>query len=44
MHYAHLGRSGLLVSKICLGTMNFGEYTSETDSFLKLWIKPWNLV
>jgi aryl-alcohol dehydrogenase-like predicted oxidoreductase len=33
MHYSHLGRSGLLVSKICLGTMNFGEYTSETDSF-----------
>jgi aryl-alcohol dehydrogenase-like predicted oxidoreductase len=33
MQYAHLGRSGLLVSKICLGTMNFGEYTSEADSF-----------
>ena len=33
MHYTHLGRSGLLVSKICLGTMNFGEYTSEADSF-----------
>ncbi len=33
MNYTHLGRSGLLVSKICLGTMNFGEYTSEAESF-----------
>jgi aryl-alcohol dehydrogenase-like predicted oxidoreductase len=33
MQYTHLGRSGLKVSRICLGTMNFGEYTSEADSF-----------
>jgi len=33
MQYTHLGRSGLLVSKICLGTMNFGEYTQQADSF-----------
>ncbi|MCL5029451.1 MAG: aldo/keto reductase [Bacteroidetes bacterium] len=33
MQYAHLGRTGLKVSKICLGTMNFGPYTSEADSF-----------
>jgi aryl-alcohol dehydrogenase-like predicted oxidoreductase len=33
MHYAHLGRSGLKVSRLCLGTMNFGPETNETDSF-----------
>jgi len=32
MQYTHLGRSGLLVSRLCLGTMNFGPYTSEDDS------------
>lgn len=33
MDYRHLGRSGLLVSPLCLGTMNFGWHTSEEDSF-----------
>lgn len=33
MNYGHLGRSGLKVSRLCLGTMNFGPYTSEEDSF-----------
>ena len=33
MDYRHLGRSGLLVSPLCLGTMNFGPQTSEQDSF-----------
>ena len=33
MHYTHLGRSGLLVSRLCLGTMNFGPHTSEEDSY-----------
>ncbi|MBU2446835.1 MAG: aldo/keto reductase [Bacteroidetes bacterium] len=33
MNYSHLGRSGLKVSRLCLGTMNFGPYTSEEDSF-----------
>lgn len=33
MEYTHLGRTGLLVSRLCLGTMNFGPYTSEDDSF-----------
>jgi aryl-alcohol dehydrogenase-like predicted oxidoreductase len=28
-----LGRSGLKVSPLCLGTMNFGPHTSEADSF-----------
>jgi aryl-alcohol dehydrogenase-like predicted oxidoreductase len=32
MNYRHLGRLGLKVSPICLGTMNFGPQTSETDS------------
>jgi len=33
MEYTFLGRIGLKVSKICLGTMNFGPYTNENDSF-----------
>jgi len=32
MKYVHLGRSGLRVSPLCLGTMNFGPQTSEDDS------------
>ncbi len=32
MDYTHLGRSGLSVSRLCLGTMNFGPQTSEDDS------------
>ncbi|RMH31524.1 MAG: aldo/keto reductase [Nitrospirae bacterium] len=33
MDYVHLGRSGLQVSRLCLGTMNFGPHTTEADSF-----------
>jgi aryl-alcohol dehydrogenase-like predicted oxidoreductase len=33
MDYAYLGRTGLQVSPLCLGTMNFGPLTSEADSF-----------
>jgi aryl-alcohol dehydrogenase-like predicted oxidoreductase len=33
MEYKHLGRSGVKVSRLCLGTMNFGPQTSEPDSF-----------
>jgi aryl-alcohol dehydrogenase-like predicted oxidoreductase len=33
MHYVHLGRAGVRVSRLCLGTMNFGPHTSEGDSF-----------
>jgi aryl-alcohol dehydrogenase-like predicted oxidoreductase len=33
MKYVHLGRSGLKVSRLCLGTMNFGPLASETESF-----------
>lgn len=34
MKYTHIGRSGLQVSRLCLGTMNFGSFTSDSDSFL----------
>jgi aryl-alcohol dehydrogenase-like predicted oxidoreductase len=33
MKHRHLGRTGLKVSPLCLGTMNFGPHTSEADSF-----------
>ena len=33
MQHVHLGRTGLEVSRFCLGTMNFGPQTSEPDSF-----------
>ena len=33
MAYGHLGRSGLLVSRIGLGTMNFGFTVDEASSF-----------
>jgi aryl-alcohol dehydrogenase-like predicted oxidoreductase len=33
MQHIHLGRSGLRVSRLCLGCMNFGPETSEADSF-----------
>jgi aryl-alcohol dehydrogenase-like predicted oxidoreductase len=33
MQYTQLGRTGLKVSRLCLGTMNFGPQTSEADSF-----------
>ncbi len=33
MEYTQLGRTGLRVSRLCLGTMNFGPQASEADSF-----------
>jgi aryl-alcohol dehydrogenase-like predicted oxidoreductase len=33
METTHLGRTGLQVSPLCLGTMNFGPLTNEADSF-----------
>ena len=33
MEYTNLGRTGLKVSRLCLGTMNFGPQTDEPDSF-----------
>jgi aryl-alcohol dehydrogenase-like predicted oxidoreductase len=32
MDYTQLGRSGLKVSRLCLGTMNFGPETTRADS------------
>lgn len=33
MQYTFLGRSGLQVSRLCLGTMNFGMVTAEATGF-----------
>jgi aryl-alcohol dehydrogenase-like predicted oxidoreductase len=33
MDHVRLGRTGLRVSRLCLGTMNFGPLASEPDSF-----------
>jgi aryl-alcohol dehydrogenase-like predicted oxidoreductase len=33
MEYTQLGRTGLKVSRLCLGTMNFGPQTDEKDSY-----------
>jgi aryl-alcohol dehydrogenase-like predicted oxidoreductase len=33
MEYVRLGRTGLKVSPLCLGTMNFGPHTTEPDSY-----------
>jgi aryl-alcohol dehydrogenase-like predicted oxidoreductase len=32
MDYTQLGRTGLKVSRLCLGTMNFGPHTTEEDA------------
>jgi aryl-alcohol dehydrogenase-like predicted oxidoreductase len=32
MKYTNLGRTGLKVSRLCLGTMNFGPFTTDADS------------
>lgn len=33
MQYTTLGRTGCKISRLCLGTMNFGPQTTEADSF-----------
>lgn len=33
MHYTKLGKSGMKVSRLCLGTMNFGPQTDEKEAF-----------
>jgi len=33
LEYKNLGRTGLKVSRLCLGTMNFGWHTTKKDSF-----------
>lgn len=48
MQYTRLGRTGLQVSRLCLGTMNFGPQTTEEDSYkimdhaLELGINFWD--
>ena len=34
MQHTHLGRSGLQVSRLCLGTMNFGPKTDEAEAHI----------
>lgn len=34
MQYTTLGRTGLKVSRLCLGTMNFGPHTTPEDSYV----------
>ncbi|HEY7089475.1 MAG TPA: aldo/keto reductase [Tepidisphaeraceae bacterium] len=37
MKYTNLGRTGVQVSRLCLGTMNYGtQYTGEPDSFAQM--------
>lgn len=36
MQYTNLGRCALRVSRLCLGTMNFGPRTKSADSFAVL--------
>ena len=33
MEYTYLGRTGMKVSRLCLGTMNFGPTTDEKEAF-----------
>src|SRR5688500_10022792 len=33
MNYKHLGKTGVLVSEVCLGTMTFGNEANEATSF-----------
>lgn len=33
MKYAYLGKAGMKVSRLCLGTMNFGPTTEEKEAF-----------
>ncbi|MFJ9424552.1 aldo/keto reductase [Streptomyces sp. NPDC101249] len=36
MEYTHLGHTGLSVSRLGLGTMNFGSHTTESDSHVMM--------
>jgi aryl-alcohol dehydrogenase-like predicted oxidoreductase len=36
MQYTTLGRTGLKVSRLCLGTMNYGPLATEADSFAQM--------
>ena len=36
MEYNNLGRTGLKVSRLCLGTMNYGPYSSESEGHAQM--------
>lgn len=36
MQYTNLGRTGLKVSRLCLGTMNYGPLTAEADAHVQM--------
>src|SRR5664279_2231328 len=36
MQHTNLGRTGLRVSRLCLGTMNYGPLTTEPDSHAQM--------
>lgn len=36
MQYVNLGRTGLRVSRLCLGTMNYGPYTSQEEAHTQM--------
>jgi aryl-alcohol dehydrogenase-like predicted oxidoreductase len=36
MQYTNLGRTGLKVSRLCLGTMNYGPHASEADGHAQM--------
>ena len=40
MEYTNLGRTGLSVSRLCLGTMNFGPQTTEAGQLRASWTAP----
>jgi aryl-alcohol dehydrogenase-like predicted oxidoreductase len=33
MRFTHLGRTGLTLSRLCLGAMSFGPRTEDPDAF-----------
>ena len=36
MQYTNLGRTGCKVSRLCLGTMNYGPHANEQDSHAQM--------
>ena len=36
MEYTHLGRTGLKVSRLCLGTMNYGPHATESEGHAQM--------